>query len=241
MTETQEQPATTDRGRLPKHMQISELLIREIAAGRLADGARLAPEREMAAGLGISVGTLRRALVVLTEKGLLDRIQGSGNYVKSAAQPTGIYSFFRLERPDGGGLPTAKVLSVDYIARPVTVGTTPARANATRIRRLRSLDGVPAALEEIWIDAPGAQALVGAALSDSLYLTFQKVLSLGIERTEDRVSTAEAPNWATAPFAPAAGAPTGYVARKGWSAGALVEISYTWFDTQVAAFVSRSR
>ena len=28
-------------GSLPKHLQISELLIREVVAGRLADGARL--------------------------------------------------------------------------------------------------------------------------------------------------------------------------------------------------------
>jgi len=47
---------------LPKYVQISEMLIREIAAGHLADGARLPPERDMAADLDISVGTLRKAL-----------------------------------------------------------------------------------------------------------------------------------------------------------------------------------
>ena len=51
----------TDRLSLPKYVQIAEMLIREIAAGHLADGARLAPEREMAATLGTSVTTLRKA------------------------------------------------------------------------------------------------------------------------------------------------------------------------------------
>lgn len=54
-----DQSRTTD---LPKYLQVSESLIRDIGAGVLADGTRLPPEREMAADLGISVGTLRKAL-----------------------------------------------------------------------------------------------------------------------------------------------------------------------------------
>ena len=42
------------------------MLIRDIAAGRLSEGERLPPEREMAAELGIAVGTLRQALADLT-------------------------------------------------------------------------------------------------------------------------------------------------------------------------------
>ena len=50
---------------LPMFVQVSELLIREIAAGRLIDGERLPPEREMAKSLHVSVGTLRKALAEL--------------------------------------------------------------------------------------------------------------------------------------------------------------------------------
>ena len=70
---------------LPKYVQISELLIRDIAAGRLMDGERLPPEREMADGLNTSVGTLRKALAILEKKGMLDRLQGSGNYIRHGA------------------------------------------------------------------------------------------------------------------------------------------------------------
>lgn len=38
---------------LPKHMQISEVLIRDITAGRLAEGARLPPERDLAVQMEI--------------------------------------------------------------------------------------------------------------------------------------------------------------------------------------------
>ena len=60
-------------GALPIYQQVSELLIREIAAGRLLDGQRLPPERAMAAEHGVTVRTLRKALAELTRRGLLDR------------------------------------------------------------------------------------------------------------------------------------------------------------------------
>ena len=79
---------------LPKYVQISEMLIRDIAAGRLVDGERLAPERDMAKSLDISVGTLRKALADLESKGALQRIHGSGNYIKAQAQMSSIYSVY---------------------------------------------------------------------------------------------------------------------------------------------------
>ena len=55
---------------LPKHVEIAESLIRRIGAGLIADGARLDPERAMAEGLGVAVGTLRKALAILESQGL---------------------------------------------------------------------------------------------------------------------------------------------------------------------------
>ena len=79
-------PSTRNPYALPVHQQISEMLIREIAAGRIIEGEKLPPERDMAAGLGIAVGTLRKALGDLERKGLLSRVQGSGNYVRALAR-----------------------------------------------------------------------------------------------------------------------------------------------------------
>lgn len=53
---------------LPRNVQISESLIREISAGVLANGARLPTEKQMAKGYGVSVGTLRKSLATLEKK-----------------------------------------------------------------------------------------------------------------------------------------------------------------------------
>ena len=102
----------TATAQLPRYLQIAEMILRDVAAGRRVDGERLPPEREMAAQFSVSVGTLRKALAELEAQGILERVQGSGNYIRSAPEAAGVYSMFRLELPEGGGLPRALVISV---------------------------------------------------------------------------------------------------------------------------------
>ena len=218
-------------------MQIAELLIREVAAGLRLPGERLPPERDFAADLGVSVGTLRKALGDLEAKGLLERRQGSGNYIRSGSQASAIYVFFRLERIEGGGLPTAEVLSVDRLPKPEDAPDFGPAAEAHRVRRLRRIDGEPVALEEIWLDASRAAA-VPKEVSHSLYLFYREGLGFFIARVEDRVGVAPLPGWGRL-GAPAESA-CGYVERISWDQdGARAEYSRTWFDPSVARYVSR--
>lgn len=52
----------------------------DILTGRLLPGSRLAPERELGARLGVARNTLRRALLALAEKGLI-QARGRGGWV----------------------------------------------------------------------------------------------------------------------------------------------------------------
>lgn len=225
---------------LPKYIQISEMLIREIAAGHLADGSRLAPERDMAANLSISVGTLRKALADLEEKGLLERVQGSGNYVRNRAVPRSVYAFFRLELVRGGGLPTAEVLSVDRMTKPDDAPDFGPNPQAHRIRRLRSLGDQIVALEEIWLDASHREIITMPDLSDSLYHFYRKDLGLVIASVVDQIGVGRVPDWTPQGFHLSAGQPTGYIERISWtSAGEPAEFSRTWFDSEKSRYVSR--
>ncbi len=227
---------------LPKYVQTAELLIREIAAGRLADGARLPPERDMAGDLDISVGTLRKALNDLTDRGLLERVQGSGNYVRHKAEAAGVYAFFRLELVDGGGLPTADILSVDRMKKPEDLPRFGRSDEGHRIRRLRRLSGVPAALEEIWLDAGWAETVTREDLLESLYLFYRTQLGLWIARAEDRIGVDSVPDWGVPEFKLKAGAPAGFIERWGrTNEGDIAEFSRTWFDASVARYIARMR
>ena len=231
--------ATQNPNALPLYVQVAELLIRDIAAGRLIDGERLPPEREMADGLSISVGTLRKALAELTEKGLLDRVQGSGNYIRATAGADSVYAMFRLELLEGGGLPRADVLGVETHRKPADLPSFGTTDRATRIRRLRYLNDTIIAVEEMWLDE-SAGLLTAEMLSDSLYHTYQKQLGFWITRAEDRVGVGAVPDWAPPEFTKPPGTITGFVERFSWSDRAEpVEYSRTWFDTDRALYVQR--
>lgn len=227
-------------GALPLYQQISELLIRDIAAGRLMDGERLPPERDMAAGLGIAVGTLRQALKELAAKGLVERIQGSGNYIRAKADPSSVYALLRIELLEGGGLPTARVLSLDRLAKDPALPAFGTSSEGHRIRRLRFLSGVVAAVEEIWLDGALAGRIVPEDLSESLYLFYRQHLNLWIARAEDRIGLGPLPDWAPADFPHAPGTPLPRITRIASAQnGQSVEASFTWYDPDRVAYVAR--
>lgn len=224
---------------LPVYVQIAELLIRDIAAGRLLDGERLPPERDMAVQLDISVGTLRKALRQLTERGLLERIQGSGNYVRAGQATDSVYAMFRLELPQGGGLPSADVLSVDVLAKPLDLPEFGVSDRASRVRRLRYLNETIIAVEEIWLDISSGM-IRADGLSDSLYHYYQSQLGFWITRAEDRVSVGQVPVWSPDSFTRPVAATVGYIERFSWADSDVpVEYSRTWFDPDRALYIQR--
>ena len=137
---------------LPRFVQISEFLVREIAAGRFLDGERLVPERQMAKSFDVSVGTLQKSLQELQKLGLLESIQGSGNYVRKNQIDGSVYAMFRLELLQGGGLPKADVLDVSLQKKPLDLPKFGNSNIGSRIRRLRYLNDTIIAVEEIWLD-----------------------------------------------------------------------------------------
>lgn len=233
-------------GALPKHVEIAEALMRRIAAGVLADGTRLPPERQMAQEWGVAVGTLRKSLAKLEDEGLLERIQGSGNYIRHKDSVKSVYQLFRLELTGGGGLPTARVISVGRRQKPHPAIGFGSGDDAHRIRRLRHLDGQAVAVEEIWFDGAQAESLSAEDLSDALYHTYATRFGLEVTRIEDRVTIGTLPDWAMG-LAITAGTPTGFIERWTWARGATapdsapVEYSRTWFDAGRAIFVARDK
>ncbi|GGG09010.1 GntR family transcriptional regulator [Rhizobium wenxiniae] len=227
-------------GSLPIYLQITELLIRDIASGRLIEGEKLPPEREMSEKLGIATGTLRKALAELQSRGMLERVQGSGNYVRAVSDPKSIYAMFRLELLDGGGLPTADILDVRRLPKLGDLPDFGTSKEGHRIRRVRFLSGKVAALEEIWLDGDYVETIRAEELSESLYLYYREALGLWIVRAEDSIGLDTVPEWAPKIFGRRAGEPALQVLRVSEAQdGKRAEVSRTWIDHSVARYVSR--
>jgi DNA-binding GntR family transcriptional regulator len=63
------------------YRQVADHLAARIAAGELAPGARLPGERDLAQEYGVALGTIRRAVEVLRERGLVITLPAKGTYV----------------------------------------------------------------------------------------------------------------------------------------------------------------
>ena len=95
------------------------------------------------------------------------------------AEGAGVYAFFRLELPEGGGLPTAEVLSRRArCAKPAGAPDFGPAPDAHRIRRLRRSRARPVAVEEIWLDGR-ARRRSRRPLSECLYLHYRRHLGSG--------------------------------------------------------------
>lgn len=65
------------------YVRVAEDIAARIASGELAPGARLRAERELAEYYGVAYGTIRRAMALLRERGLIETVHGRGTFVRA--------------------------------------------------------------------------------------------------------------------------------------------------------------
>ncbi|NWB99784.1 GntR family transcriptional regulator [Pseudomonas gingeri] len=75
-------------GRQPLYAAVSELLIKDIASGKYKPASTLPTEQEMTELYGVSRQTVRQALRVLRERGLISSHPGIGTIVRKAVTDT---------------------------------------------------------------------------------------------------------------------------------------------------------
>jgi GntR family transcriptional regulator len=63
------------------YVQVADRITAQIESGQLGPGARLPSERDLAAELGVSYDSVRRAMGLLRERGLIVTVHGRGTFV----------------------------------------------------------------------------------------------------------------------------------------------------------------
>jgi GntR family transcriptional regulator len=242
-TPPQTYPKDPPSGALPTYLRIAEDLTRDIGSGRLAAGDKLPPERAMAASKGVAVATLRKALQLLVDRELIERRQGSGNYVLGSNRSVGTYALLRLELAGvGGGLPTARLLDMKRATKPEGLPNIGASETALRIRRLRFLSDWAVAVEEIWLDARWLDkgTLTERTLSESLYRSYEDRLGLRIVEAEDVIRMGDLPDWTPSSLRQRPGTRLPLIERRAFDqTGQAAEASWTWYDADRAQYFAR--
>ncbi|SFJ91105.1 regulatory protein, gntR family [Amycolatopsis sacchari] len=71
----------------PPYRQIADALRADIEAGKLAPGAQLPALPALSSEYEVSTGTVKSALAVLRDAGLIVTRQGKGSYVRTRQEP----------------------------------------------------------------------------------------------------------------------------------------------------------
>src|SRR6476661_8527773 len=169
-----EVPPAVSPARTPE--EVRRALAEQIGSGRLRPGQRLGAERALAAEFGVSRATLRQALAVLEEGGVVRRVpgRGGGTFVakgkieRDLSRVVGVPALLRSQ----GVVAGTRVLS----ARLAPADETAARALRLRpgdlvidLVRIRLADGSPFSVEHLILPADRFPRLLEMPLNGSVY------------------------------------------------------------------------
>jgi GntR family transcriptional regulator len=93
-------------------MQVRDALAERIASGVWKAGMAVANESDLARELGVSAGTVRKALELMESQRLITRRQGRGTFVSDQTSNDQMVRFCNLRGPDGERV-NGHVMSVD--------------------------------------------------------------------------------------------------------------------------------
>jgi GntR family transcriptional regulator len=218
----------------PLYAQVREALVRRIADGEWPAGTALPSEFALAAELGVSQGTVRKALDAMAAENLVDRRQGRGTFVPEHTEARALFHFFRIQNQAG-----APVVPRTLDQRLEPGGPRPPLAGETwRIERVRALDGRPAIVEHIHIERDRFPRLsADTSLPNALYPWYQKAGGVSVARAEDRLSAAAAAEPIAAALGLAAGAPLLLARRVAYDLmDRPVELRESWIETSGHAY-----
>lgn len=191
--------------RAPLHQQVKDRLTEAILSGDLAPGAVLPAEQELAQDFGIAVGTLRRALMTLTEEGLLARRRRTGTVVTGRSPQLTLrflIRYFRLHGLDGR-LVQARSVSLSVGAAPATGAEAqaldlPPGTPLARFRRLRLVEGRAVMLDDYAVQASRLAGPLPASVPAQLYLHLDQAHGLRLAAVREHLSAVLDPEAASA-------------------------------------------
>jgi len=140
----------------PLYYQLKEVIKRQIENKIWKFDQMIPSENEIASTYEVSVGTVKKALSVLVEEGVLYRRQGKGTFVARPDFTRSFIRFFRYGLGDQnvGDFPESKVLNSKIILPPKRVQTVLQlndNEKVIKIKRIRSIGDTPLMLEDLFL------------------------------------------------------------------------------------------
>lgn len=181
--------------RQPLYSQVRQHLLKELARGVWRAGDMLPAEKELAQKLGVSLGTVRKAIASLADEGVLCRKQGLGTFVQSfrmSAYTNQFHRFFYDKTNDIVPFTMRLVRYETVAAEEATVaaevlGLSP-EARLIHALRVYSWMNEDVGISELWLPAERFSRMTQQNLAShegSLYSYYETELGVTIVDTHD--------------------------------------------------------
>jgi GntR family transcriptional regulator len=222
----------------PLYQQVFDLLTSRLVDGTWKPSQLIPSEMALAAELGVSQGTVRKALNQMVAQKMLERRQGKGTFVAEHTQESSLFRFFRLREPNGESLiPETNVISssrreaTDEEASKLNL---PLNAPIVELVRLRFINQKPTVLEKVIqplsifpdIDKQ-------AEIPNALYILYQEKYGITIVSVDDELRAVNVPKPLAQHLGLPVGSPVLMIERRSTNLdGRVVELSTAYCSSE---------
>ena len=156
-----------------------------MSSGEYAAGRLLPSESDLSAEFSVSRVTVRKALELLRDEGLVSARQGFGWFVagETVRQPLARLSTIEDQMRDSGVRPERRVLEFAFEKAPRDVARALGAQQTLRVKRVNMANGDPFAIVTVWCAADLAQHLSRADVERSPFYELLDVPLSGASQT----------------------------------------------------------
>lgn len=180
----------SERDPVPLYHQVRNLILERINSGAYKPGDRLPSEQELSAAYGVSIITVKRAMVELANEGVVYRKQGKGTFVQTPVLEEDLSLAVALAKPVLMHAETGyhRVISIQEVESDVEVSkalSIPVSSKVTRIERLKIVNGEPLGHERSFVPSelcPGLGEKMASGGATLVYEVLEAEYSIRLVR-----------------------------------------------------------
>ncbi|MFH5822415.1 GntR family transcriptional regulator [Georgenia sp. AZ-5] len=231
---------------VPEYRRIRETLRAQLEAGEWQPGQRIPTERELMERFGVASMTVRHAVDGLVRQGLLVRRRGSGTFVaKNRAVSRSIDRLRGFTEDVDGATAGARVVvqrETDPDEDVAELLELPNGARVVELVRVRTIDGRPVSLNQVWVPVRVAPGLASADMNDASLYEYLATTGVELQRAEQKILAVAATEWHARLLGVAEGTPLLASERlTRATANVPVEFARSWSRPELPVWVEMRR
>jgi GntR family transcriptional regulator len=173
----------------PLYRQLAETLQQSLESGKFGAHAPLPAERELAVTYQVSRETVRKAIRLLEEQGVLYSDHGRGTFAAPEAvrQMSRFLDSFTEDTLKRGGTPGQQIVLMEQVAANMAIASllnVEPNLPLLRIKRVRLMNGTPVGLQDSYLKLPAGTVLERKELERKGSLYRMLIEDLGIKPSE---------------------------------------------------------